>query len=107
MPIMGKEVRADPIHLCELAGSLTTIASNVRDGLSTAREQITVPTSAFGNSAGVDVLDSYYADLLEDTGMAVEDVAGVYEADIDVVYRIAFAYQDTDINNSNNIPHTR
>ncbi|TQL78245.1 hypothetical protein FB566_3828 [Stackebrandtia endophytica] len=93
---MAEEVRADPVNLCELAGTLTELAWNVRDGLATAREQVLVPPGAFGNSQNSEGLDSMYSSVLEEMGDGVEDVAGVYEGDVDRIYLIAFAYQAKD-----------
>lgn len=93
---MADEVRADPVSLCELAGTLTQVAGDIRDGLATAREQILVPPGAYGNSESAETLDSTYSTLLEKSGDGVEDVAGVLEGDVDRVYLIAFAYQAKD-----------
>jgi len=93
---MAEEVRANPVNLCTLAGTLTDLAWDIRDGLATARDQFLVPPGAFGNSENSELLDSSYSTLLEETGDGVEDVAGVLEGDVDRVYLIAFAYQEKD-----------
>ena len=103
---MADEVRADPVSLCELAGTLTSQAWDIRDGLATAREQILVPPGAFGNSENAETLDSTYSTLLEKAGDGVEDVAGVFEGDVDRVYLIAFAYQEQDQANAEDIACT-
>ena len=93
---MAEEVRADPTEIAKLAGETLKASTTLNDGFVDAQSALGVPPSAFGNShVGPSVSQSHQA-VAELAQGAVERLVGVLEGDVDRLYRVAFAYQETD-----------
>ncbi|ADD39982.1 hypothetical protein [Stackebrandtia nassauensis] len=96
---MAKEVQADFVELGVLGKAFTTAGTGLRTGLKDMREEGLIPANAFGNTPGAEGFNESYSDVLEKAGQAMEDLADTVERDSDNVYRVAFAYQKTDLDN--------
>lgn len=97
---MAKEVQADPVELGVLGKAFITAGTGLRTGLRDMRSEGLIPATAFGNTPGAESCNEEYSDVLEKAGQAVEDLADTAERDSDAVYRVAFAYQKTDLDNA-------
>ncbi|MGH8791895.1 MAG: type VII secretion target [Stackebrandtia sp.] len=104
---MTKEVRADPVEMATLGNNCTTVAGDLRDALSKAREQVTLSQSVLGNTTGVESFASFYGSVLETAGLAIEDLADVLEGDTDRIYRTAFSYKAQDDENARELERQR
>lgn len=93
---MTVEVRADSTELARLAGEVLAAAEGVTDGLTTAREAILVPGTAFGNSEAGSSVHLAHQAAAECGGTAAERLVEVLEGDVDRLYAVAFAYQKAD-----------
>ena len=94
----GPEVRADPEALVRLAKTTLTSADAMTQAWSTAQGTVPPGSAAYGNSLGS-------GPPLATAAAAAEAaqrhrwgrLTGVYEGDVDRLYRVAFAYRQADV----------
>ncbi|CAM3258051.1 hypothetical protein [Stackebrandtia soli] len=101
---MAEEVLASPTALGQLSQDLVDISGDLRDELASTRDTGLIESTAFGNTEGVGVITAAYGKVYEAMGQAVEDLADVLEGDVDRVLRLAFAYQEQDERNADDMP---
>ena len=92
----GREVRADPEALVRLARTTLTSADTMMRSWSTAQGTVLPGSSAYGNSPGAAALASSAAAAEAGNDAAWGRITGVYEGDVDRLYRVAFAYRQAD-----------
>ena len=94
---MGDEFRADPEELVRLAKTTLTASDGMTAAWSAAQGVPAPPVTAFGNSGE----GPGCADAAAGADAAVDEVwrltTGVYEGDVDRLYRVAFAYRQADL----------
>jgi hypothetical protein len=100
---MAKELRADPVEMATLGTNCTTVATEVRSVLRKARDQITLPSAAFGNTTGIEDVCNTYGNVLEKAGLVFEDLADVLEGDTERLYQVAFSYKAQDEANAKKV----
>lgn len=93
---MADEVRADPEAIVRLAQATLAGADDMSDCWSAAQGVVTPPGSAFGNSTAGPAFATACTAAATSADTAWRGVAGVYEGDVDRLYRVAFAYQAAD-----------
>lgn len=93
---MAEEIRADPVELAKLAGRTLDASIALGDGWRTARAALTVPAAAFGNLGASPGVQRSHEAAAEDGDTGIGRLVGVYEGDVDRLYRVAFAYQQAD-----------
>jgi hypothetical protein len=93
---MGDEFRADPEELVRLAKTTLTNSDGMTASWSSAQGGLTPTGSAFGNT----LEGGQFAVTVAEAAAAMDDtwrqITGVYEGDVDRLYRVAFAYQQAD-----------
>ena len=95
------EVRADYVELSRLAQTVLDAADAITDGLATARESLSIPSQAIGNTSAGPSVHSAHESLSEQGATATERVVEVLEGDSDRLYGVAFAYQKADQESAN------
>src|SRR5262245_40743615 len=93
---MGDEVRADPEELVRLAKATLAAADGMIGAWSSAQGAVVPGGSAFGNTAGGGALARAAAEGQAGVDDTWREITGVYEGDVDRLYRVAFAYQQAD-----------
>jgi hypothetical protein len=93
---MGDEVRADPAAIVRLAEVTLSAADAMSDAWSAAQGVVASPVSAFGNAASGPALTAAVDAAEAGADATWRTIVGVYEGDVDKLYRIAFAYQAAD-----------
>ncbi|MEU4244073.1 hypothetical protein [Actinoplanes sp. NPDC026619] len=90
------EVRAEPGALVRLAKTTLAAADDMTTAWSAAQEALAPPVTAFGNTeqAGRCATLTAQAEAAADDTWRV--ITGVYEGDVDRLYRVAFAYLQSD-----------
>jgi len=90
------EVRADPEEIVRLAKVTLADADGMTGAWSSAQGAVAPPGTAFGNSAESAGCALAAAEALAAVDETWREVTGVYEGDVDRLYRVAFAYQQAD-----------
>ena len=90
------EVRADPEAIVRLAKVTLADADGMTEAWSSAQGAVVPPGTAFGNSAESGGCALAAAEALAAVDETWREVTGVYEGDVDRLYRVAFAYQQAD-----------
>jgi hypothetical protein len=90
------EIRAEPEALVGLAGQTLSAADGISGALAAAQGTASPPASAYGNARVSASVHAAVEGALADAEMAVGRLAGVYEGDVDRLYRVAFAYRQAD-----------
>lgn len=93
---MGDEVRADPQALARLAKTTLGGADGMSAAWSAAQGGVTPSGAAFGNSLEGGRCAVAAAEAQAAMEGTWRQVVGVYEGDVDRLYRVAFAYQQAD-----------
>jgi hypothetical protein len=93
---MGDEVRADPQALARLAKATLGGADGMSAAWSAAQGGLAPSGDAFGNSLGAGRCALAAAEAQAAMNDTWRQVVGVYEGDVDRLYRVAFAYQQAD-----------
>ena len=101
---MAEEFRADPQAIVRLAKATLAGADAMADGWSAAQGGLTPPGSAYGNSAAGPDLAAAVAGAEATMDAAWRRIGGVYEADVDRLYGVAFAYQQSDARGAARLP---
>lgn len=95
-PVMGDEVRADPEELVRLAKATLAAADGMTAAWSSAQGGVAPAGAAFGNTAEGGALAEAVAEGQAGVDDTWREITGVYEGDVDRLYRVAFAYQQAD-----------
>lgn len=93
---MADEVRAEPDALVRLAKATLAGADAMTDGWSAAQGMVAPPGAAYGNSTAGPALAAAVAGAEAAMDATWRRITGVYEGDVDKLYRVAFAYQQAD-----------
>ncbi|HYN93248.1 MAG TPA: type VII secretion target [Pilimelia sp.] len=93
---MGDEVRAEPEKLVRLAKTTLGNADGMTSAWSSAQGAVTPAGSAFGNTLEGGQCAVVAAEAVAAMDDTWRQVVGVYEGDVDRLYRVAFAYQQAD-----------
>jgi hypothetical protein len=91
------EVRADPEEIVRLAKATLAGADGMTGAWSSAQGAVAPRGTAFGNSAESGGCALAAAEALAAVDETWREFTGVYEGDVDRLYRVAFAYQQADI----------
>jgi hypothetical protein len=93
---MADEVRANPDAIVRLAKATLAGADAMTDGWSAAQGGVTPPGAAFGNALAGPAFAASAAGAEAAMDATWRRITGVYEGDVDRLYRVAFAYQQAD-----------
>ncbi|MEV8509885.1 hypothetical protein AB0368_34375 [Actinoplanes sp. NPDC051475] len=93
---MADEVRADPDAIVRLAKATLAGADTMTDGWSAAQGVVVPPGDAYGNSSAGPAIAAAAAGAEAAMDATWRRIVGVYEGDVDRLFRVAFAYQQAD-----------
>ena len=91
------EIRAEPTALVRLAEETLLAADRLADALARTQTAGSPPASAYGDTATAGQLQSTVDAVLAEAGTAATRLTGVYEADVDRLLQVAFAYRRADV----------
>jgi hypothetical protein len=94
---VGGEIRADPAALATLAQAVLGASKLLGDGYRDATGSLGVPASAFGNTANGAGMHGSYGTVVEEAALPFDGLVAVLEGDVDRIYRVAFNYQQADL----------
>jgi hypothetical protein len=89
-------VRVDPVAAAHAAGEVHRVTESMRNGVRPALLALELPPQAFGTAGAAVALASAHQVSLEDMAGLVGRLASVLEGDVDRLYRVAFAVQETE-----------
>jgi hypothetical protein len=98
------DVQADPIELARLADRMLQASEAIGDAWHGAQAFVDVPMNAFGDSRQAKALAVGYGSALDAADITLSRMATVLEGDMDRLYRVAFAYQKTDLDAAGRFP---
>jgi hypothetical protein len=100
---MTDSLRASPVELVRTADQMLASSQDLADSWSLQQDRLTVPESAFGDVDVAADIFAGYAGAAEEGNVTVGRLVATLEADLDRLYRIAFAYQQTDLDGADRI----
>ncbi len=96
----GKELQADPEDLARLAGEVLASADGIMEALAASRGPSMLPLAAFGNTTAGPDLHLAYERAIAAGARTSERLLEVLEGDVDRLFRVAFAYQELEDENT-------
>jgi len=90
------EIRAEPDALVRLAAHTLTSADRLADALAAVQAAGSPAAGAYGNAGVAPGAHASVERALAAAETALGRLAGVYEGDVDRLYRAAFAYRQAD-----------
>jgi hypothetical protein len=91
---MSSEIRADPIELGRVARVFLRESQELGDALRDAQSSAAPPTTSYGDTEGAASLHRAVAGATEAAGQAVGSLVEVLEVNVELLYRLAFAYDE-------------
>jgi hypothetical protein len=94
---MATDIRVDPRELTRLAAAMLAAAGDLADGWRTAKHRLTLPRRAFGTGRiASDLYDAHQA-TVDAADVTIGRQVSILEDDVDRLYRVAFAYEQADL----------